>query len=62
MERKTSVINEEPFSTHYLHSHFSGTENVQIRTDDAVCAANRGCFSQAELFFMELAMRTKVIN
>ena len=43
-----------------LYSHFLGKENCRLRTDDAVCGTIRGCFSQAELFFiyMEMAMRT----
>lgn len=47
-----------------LYSHFLGKENCRLRTDDVVCGTNRGCFSQAELFFtyMEMAMRTMAAN
>lgn len=66
MARKTSVINEGTIICHhniekrtYTRTFFGGRKNGWIRTNDAACWANRGCFSQAELFFMELAMKNK---
>lgn len=67
MEKRTSVMNEGTVRHHTIEKNkpilalfLGGMENCWIRTDDAVCRANRGCFSQAELFFTytEMAMRT----